>query len=128
MLNKLESLQKNYNEINIKKDMSENENKILSHRHDDHKNMINILELELEKEKSLKFEESKLSHSLRMRETELLERESSLKRVNDNLDFRNEDLQKTLKKVEHDYFKANEEVFLRGKDLDSLKSQLTVCD
>jgi hypothetical protein len=70
LLNKFSSLQKDYSNVTTKKDIVSNENKLLDHRLDEHKNIIHVLESEIEKEKSLKMQEIKLNHELRLREAE----------------------------------------------------------
>jgi hypothetical protein len=69
-----------------------------------------MLENELDKEKTLKIEEIRLSSSLRLRETELLEKEVASKVEIDYLEKINNDLMHRVRKFEEDILKNNEEV------------------
>jgi len=125
LLNKFSSLQKDYSNVTTKKDIVSNENKLLDHRLDEHKNMIHVLESEIEKEKSLKMQEIKLNHELRLREAESMETETLLVKEKENLLSRNEDLYNMVKKFEDDNMKQSEAAFLRSKEIEAYKSELS---
>jgi len=125
LLTKFSSLQKDYSNVTTKKEIIINENKLLDHRLDEHKNIIHVLESEIEKEKSLKMQEIKLNHELRLREAESMETETLLVKEKENLLSRNEDLYNMVKKFEDDNMKQSEAAFLRSKEIEAYKSELS---
>jgi len=80
---------------------------------------MHTLESEIEKEKTLKMQEMKLNHELKLREAELMETEALLVKEKENLLIRNEDLYNMVKKFEDDNMKQNEDAFLRSKEIES---------
>jgi hypothetical protein len=58
----------------------------------------------------------------------MLEAESKLKKEKDIILTRNDDLYIKLKKFEEDNMKAIEEIYIKGRELESLKSQLSIAD